>query len=64
MSKPVKVTVTDPETGEVEYERLLEDDYLLICNGDRYLSNSVAHRNGTEVLTVKRDDNERSETDG
>lgn len=54
MSEPIKVTVTDPESGEVQYERVLEDDYLLICNGNTYLSNSTAHRNGTEVLTIKR----------
>jgi hypothetical protein len=34
---PVKVTVTRPDTGEVLKERVISDDYMLICNGTRYL---------------------------
>ncbi len=34
---PVKVTVTRPDTGEVLKEQVVSDDYLLICNGNRYV---------------------------
>ncbi len=34
---PVKVTVTRPDTGEVLQERILSNDYLIICNGIRYV---------------------------
>lgn len=52
---PVKVTVTDPVSGEVLGERTIEDDYILICNGRSYLAHTTAHANGTHVLTVKQD---------
>ncbi|HEY1034584.1 MAG TPA: hypothetical protein VGE09_06345 [Pseudoxanthomonas sp.] len=35
--KPIKVTCSDPETGEVLQERVIQDDYVLICAGNRYL---------------------------
>lgn len=53
MADPVKVTVTDPESGEVLGERILDDDYMLICAGGPYLDHTQAHGNGTHVLTVK-----------
>lgn len=53
MSEPIKVTVTDPETGEVLGEQIVEDNYLLICAGNRYLHHENLHANGTAVLTVK-----------
>lgn len=56
MSDPVKVTVTDPETGEVLEERILDDDYVLVCAGAPYLAHTSAHANGTHILTIKRDD--------
>jgi hypothetical protein len=34
---PVKVTVTIPETGEVIKEQIVRDDYMIICNGNRYV---------------------------
>ena len=34
---PIKVTVSDPETGEVLVEKLIKDDYVLIVAGRRYL---------------------------
>lgn len=33
----IKVTVTDPETGEVLQERVVSNDYILITAGNRYL---------------------------
>jgi hypothetical protein len=52
----IKVTVTDPDTGEVLGERVIDNDYMVICAGNRYLAGTQAHANGTHVLTVKRDD--------
>lgn len=56
MSEPIKVTVTDPATGEVLGEHLVDNDYLVICAGNRYLAHTNAHANGTHVLTIKRGD--------
>lgn len=52
---PIKVTVTDPDTGEVLGEQLLDNDYVVICAGNRYVAHTNAHTNGTHVLTIKRD---------
>lgn len=49
----LKVTVSDPTTGEVLGEQVIYDDYLLICAGHTYLAHTQAHANGTHVLTVK-----------
>lgn len=54
MSDPIKVTVSDPTTGEVFEERVIDNDYVLLCAGDRYLSGARSYGNGTHVLTVKR----------
>lgn len=35
--KPIKVTVSDPETGKVLAEKIIANDYVLLCAGDRYL---------------------------
>lgn len=52
---PIKVTISDPNTGEVLGEQTIENDYLVICAGDRYLAHTNAHANGTHVLTIKRE---------
>ncbi len=49
----LKVTVSDVETGEVLGEQVIYDDYVLICAGHPYLSNTQTYANGTHVLTVK-----------
>lgn len=51
----VKVTVTDPDSGEVLEERVVEDDYVVITAGNRYVAHTQAHANGTHVFTIKRD---------
>ena len=53
MRDAIKVTVTDPDSGEVLGERVIENDYILICAGNRYLSHTDAQVNGTHVLTVR-----------
>ena len=37
--KPIKVTISDPETGKVLEERVVMNDYVLITAGNRYLKN-------------------------
>ena len=49
----IKVTVSDPDTGEVLGEAIIDNDYTLICAGSCYLDGTQASRNGTHVLTVK-----------
>ena len=50
--KGIRVTVTDLETGESQ-SAVIENNYVLICAGDRYQSGIQYHANGTTVLTVK-----------
>jgi hypothetical protein len=54
VNDPIKVTVSDPDTGAVLGEQVVANDYVLICAGDRYLAHTQAHADGTHVLTVKR----------
>jgi len=55
--KPVKVTITDPDTGEVMEERILSDDYALITAGNRYVKSwQVMGR--THMLAVAVDNGE------
>lgn len=53
MSDPIKVTVSDPATGEVLGEHVVDNDYLLICAGRTYQHAVTRHANGTHVITVK-----------
>lgn len=52
--KPVKVTVSDPETGEILAETIIKDNYVLIPAGDCYLAHTTTHLNGTVQLTIMR----------
>lgn len=52
-TEAVKVTVTDPATGDVLGEQIVNNDYVLVCAGNRYLERTDTHANGTHVLTVK-----------
>lgn len=54
MADPIKVTVSDPATGEVLESRILDNDFMVLCAGNRYIDSVQAHGNGTQVLTVKR----------
>ena len=53
MSDRLKVTVSDAATGEVLGEKVIYDDYLLVCAGHSWLAHTQVHGNGTHVLTVK-----------
>ena len=48
-----RVTCTDVETGESE-TAVIENNYVVICDGDRYVDGYVMHANGTVVVTIKR----------
>lgn len=48
---PVKVTVSDPATGKVLEEKLVDNDYLIICAGNRYVK-SVQVIGKTHMLAV------------
>lgn len=54
MNEPIKVTVSDPATGEVLGEQVVDNDYVVICAGNRYVAQTNTHANGTHVLTIKR----------
>jgi len=34
---PITVTVTRPDTGAVLEEKTFRDDYIIVCNGNRYV---------------------------
>lgn len=54
MTDPVKVTVTDPATGEVLGEQVIDNDYIVVCAGTRYVSGTQAYPGkGTHVITIK-----------
>jgi hypothetical protein len=52
----IKVTVSDPDTGEVLGEQIVKDDYLLICAGRRYLKSTQVEAQlaiiRTEMVTL------------
>lgn len=58
MTEAIKVTVTDPETGTVLDETILDNDFVVICAGRRFLASSEHHASGTDVLTIKTDKGE------
>ena len=66
MAEPdrLKVTVSDVVTGEVLGERVIYDDYVLICAGSTWLAHTTQHANGTHVLTVKNAPTHREADDG
>ena len=54
MTDPIKVTVSDPATGEVLGEQVVEDDYVIVCAGTAWLCGTqVSPGTGTHQITVK-----------
>ncbi len=49
----IRVKVSDQDTGEVLEDRLISDDYVLICAGNHHLHSTVRYANGTTLLTIK-----------
>ena len=59
--RPIKVTVSDPDTGEVLAEQIIENDYTVIAAGNRYVSSTQSYGSGTHVVTIKRDGDQRKD---
>lgn len=59
--KPVKVTVSDPETGEVLEERTVDNDYFLLCAGRRYVKN-IQCMGRTHMIAIAYDATNHSES--
>jgi hypothetical protein len=49
--KPIRVTISDPETGAELESRVVTNDYVLITVGNRYLK-SVQRMGQTHILRV------------
>jgi hypothetical protein len=50
-NKPIKVTISDPETGQILEEKFVANDYMIVCAGNRYLK-SVQIMGRTHMLVV------------
>jgi len=50
----IRITISDPDTGEVFETKDLADDYFLICEGSAEETNVQAYANGTHVITIKK----------
>lgn len=57
---PIKVTISDPETGEVFEEKVVENDYLIICHGRRFVKGTQVY-GSTHVVTVAIDSEVRGD---
>lgn len=55
MAKGIKVVATDLETGEVVSQTILPGSYGLIVADPLYQDGVVQYRNGTIIITLKRD---------
>lgn len=49
--KPIKVTLSDPETGDTLEEKVIANDYVIICAGRRYVK-SVQIMGKTHMIAV------------
>lgn len=49
--KPVKVTISDPDTGEVLQEQVVANDYCIVCTGKRYVK-SMQMMGRTHILAI------------
>lgn len=49
----IKVTVSDPVSGEVLGEQVIENDYLVIVAGNRHVDHVQTFGTGTHVVTIK-----------
>lgn len=49
--KPVKVTISDPETGDILEEKIVTNDYCIVCTGRRYVK-SMQMMGQTHMLAI------------
>ena len=56
----IEITVRDLDTGEIERQEI-SDDYVVVCAGRRYVSYVQTFANGTAVITIKVERQERAE---
>lgn len=49
--KPVKVTVSDPETGTILQEKIIANDYCLITAGNVHVK-SIQRMGQTDMIAV------------
>lgn len=49
--KPIKVTISDPETGAVLDEGIIANDYVLITAGNRYVK-SLQQMGRTHMVAI------------
>ena len=47
-----EVTCRDVDT-KFSATRVIENDYMVITDGNRYIDGLVVHANGTHIITVK-----------
>ena len=48
----IRVTSVDIENGDAETVDI-EDNFVLVCAGNKYLAHEQIYANGTTVLTIK-----------
>jgi hypothetical protein len=49
--KPIRVTISDPDTGEQLESRVVSNDYVLITAGNRYVKN-IQQMGRTHIIAV------------
>ena len=49
--RPVKVTISDAETGKVLDEKIVSDDYCIVTTGNRYVK-SMQQMGRTHMLAI------------
>lgn len=54
LTKPVKVTVSDPETGAVFEEKIVDNNYVIVCAGNRYID-GINITGSTHCIYIKRE---------
>lgn len=49
--KPVRIVVSDPDTGEVLDDKTITNDYCIVCTGRRYVK-SMQMMGQTHMLAI------------
>lgn len=51
----VRVTITDPTTGACLEDKVIQDNYLIVCAGNRYV-HYTQRMGSTHMVCIKRAD--------